>query len=128
MFIASLSAGVANGIPFAKTILPEFFAAASRSPESSTSKLAFGSHQPPMPCFGVANDANGERGERYSLRKIRVTLSLKYDDRLTDSNVSLLEMGLLQSNGSVFTNPTSAGSSGTRAFGTPPFQSTTMSN
>ena len=39
-----------------------------------------------MPCFGIASEQNGERGERYSLRKICVTRSLKNGARSTASS------------------------------------------
>src|SRR5690348_3823105 len=97
ILLAPASAGVASGMPSGKMILPPSRAARERRPESSTSKLALGSHQPPMPCLGVASDAKGERGVRYSLRKIWVTLSLKKGVRFTVSNFSLADNFLFQS-------------------------------
>src|SRR5580765_1911668 len=77
MFFAPASPGVANGTPFGSANLPSLFLANARNPESSTSNVAFGKHQLPIPCFGNASEQNGERGERYSFWKICVTLSLK---------------------------------------------------
>src|SRR5262245_41517673 len=85
MFFSSRSAGVWKGIPCTK-IFPPFTAAERRSPESSISAVMFGSHDPPIPCFGYASEQKGERGETYSLRKICATLSLNKGWRLTLRN------------------------------------------
>src|SRR6185312_7667058 len=78
IFFVPISAGVAKGKPLGKTISPPFFAAAARRPESSMSGNSLTvPAQPPMPCFGCASETYGERGERYSFRKICVTQSLK---------------------------------------------------
>src|ERR1044071_700388 len=96
MFFTSAQPGVHNSTPFGNMIFPPPNPAAFRKPVSSTSKLAFGSHHPPMPCFGVASETNGDRGDRYSFLKICVTLSLKKDVRSTASDFPAT--CLLQSN------------------------------
>ena len=85
MFLASLSPGVRNGMPSGEWKIPLSFSATDRSPESSISAVVLKSHHPPMPCLGMAREQNGDRGERYSLRKIRVTRSLKCSSILTGS-------------------------------------------
>src|SRR5215469_14286368 len=92
-----MDAGVSNGTPSGKTILPPFSAETRRNPESSTSKRAFGSHQPPTPCIGVAKEQNGERGVRYSFLKIRSILSLKNGVSGTISNFSYAPIFVFQS-------------------------------
>ena len=75
---ASRTPGVAKGTPLGSVIRPPCWAALARRPESSISALVFTPPaQPPRPCFGSASETKGERGSRYSLRKIWVTRSLK---------------------------------------------------
>src|SRR5207302_9529060 len=73
-------------MPFGSTMRPLLLSAAARSPESSTAKVSPGWHQLPNPCFGIASEQNGERGERYSFLKICVTLSLKMEAKSTGSH------------------------------------------
>src|SRR4051812_49244819 len=125
MFFASSSPGVASEIPFGKIIFPLFWEASERKPESSTSKLALGSHQPPMPCEGVASDAKGERGARYSFRKICVTLSLNNGARLTASNFVSAGICFLQSYAPISSGTEGATSGAILGDGVLPFQLTT---
>src|SRR6266568_5942187 len=96
MFFTPTSPGEANGTPFGKVNWPAPFLASARRPESSTSNVVFGKHQLPIPCLGNASEQNGERGERYSLRKICVTRSLNTAAREMISKVVKLRSGLFQ--------------------------------
>src|ERR1019366_8557290 len=72
--------------------------AAARRPVSSISAVALTcpAHAP-MPCFGVASETKGERGERYSFLKIWVTRSLKYP--VNSTGAVLLGIWSIQSRG-----------------------------
>src|ERR1017187_500179 len=96
-FLTPLSPGVASGTPLGSVIRLWPARAAPRRPVSSISAVALTCPaQAPMPCFGVASETKGERGERYSFWNICVTRSLKYGVSSTGvvvPAVSLFQLG-----------------------------------
>src|SRR5579862_1224738 len=95
--------GVAKGSPLGITSRPPFAAETERKPLSSISADTFTCPaQAPIPCDGIASEANGERGETYLPgRKISVTRSLKYGVRSTGSVRVVAESGVFQSTGDI---------------------------